>query len=104
MSRRQPSPRWPNHQSPALSLPAVRRPAGGDAAKPFADLLKDAVDQVNRLQHQADGLADQLASGQLNDVHQVMVAMEKASLALQLTIQVRNKVIEAYQEMMRTQV
>ena len=94
----------PTQASPALSLPTVRQPAAGEAAKPFGELLKDAVDQVNRLQDQADTLANQLASGQLNDVHQVMVAMEKASLALQLTIQVRNKVIEAYQEMMRTQV
>ena len=94
----------PTGVTPAFSLPAAPRAAGGETAKPFADLLKDAVDQVNRLQSQADSLADQLASGKLDNVHQVMVAMEKASLALQLTIQVRNKVIEAYQEMMRTQV
>jgi flagellar hook-basal body complex protein FliE len=94
-----------NQANPAFNLPTLRRTApGGDTSKPFGDLLKDAVNEVNRLQDQADRLADQLASGQLNDVHQVMVAMEKASLALQLTIQVRNKVIEAYQEMMRTQV
>ena len=94
----------PTSAFPSAGLPAVPRPAGGEAAKSFGDLLKDAVDQVNQLQGQADRLADQLASGKLDNVHQVMIAMEKASLALQLTIQVRNKVIEAYQEIMRTQV
>ena len=90
--------------TPAFRLPAIPRPIGGQSDKSFGELLKDAVDQVNQLQGQADKLAEQLASGNLKDVHQVMVAMEKASLALQLTIQVRNKAIEAYQEIMRTQV
>jgi flagellar hook-basal body complex protein FliE len=90
--------------TPAFPMPAIGRHAGGGSAKPFGDLLRDAVDQVNRLQAHADQLAEQLASGEVQDVHQVMVAMERASLALQLTVQVRNKVIEAYQEMMRTQV
>jgi flagellar hook-basal body complex protein FliE len=94
----------PTNAGSAFSLPTVSRPTGGDASKPFADLLKDAVDQVNQLQGQADKLAEQLAQGKLDNVHEVMIAMEKASLAMQLTIQVRNKVVEAYQEIMRTQV
>jgi len=74
------------------------------AAKSFGDMLEQAVDQVNTLQTQADKLAQDLAAGKLENLHTVMVAMSKASLALEFTIQVRNKVIEAYQELMRTQV
>jgi len=74
------------------------------ASQSFGQALEQAVDQVNTLQTEADKLAQDLASGKLEDLHTVMVAMSKASLALEFTIQVRNKVIEAYQELMRTQV
>ena len=70
----------------------------------FGATIRDAVQQVNNLQSQADALAQKLAVGDPVDTHEVMLAMQKASLALQLTIQVRNKVIEAYQEIMRMQV
>jgi flagellar hook-basal body complex protein FliE len=70
----------------------------------FKQLLEDSVNQVNNLQTQADTLAQQMASGKADNLHEVMLALNKASLALEFTIQVRNKVIEAYQEIMRTQV
>lgn len=70
----------------------------------FKGMLKDAVGEVNKLQHESDKLAVGLASGDVEDVHRSMIAMQKAKLALDLTIQVRNKVIEAYQEIMRMQV
>ena len=78
--------------------------SGAAAAKSFGKVLEQQIEQVNTLQAQADKLAQDLASGKLEDLHTVMVAMSKASLALEYTIQVRNKVIEAYQELMRTQV
>jgi flagellar hook-basal body complex protein FliE len=74
------------------------------AAKPFGQVLEESIAQVNDLQAQADQLSQNLAAGKLEDLHTVMVAMSKASLALEFTIQVRNKVVEAYQELMRTQV
>jgi flagellar hook-basal body complex protein FliE len=73
-------------------------------SKSFSQVLSDAVEQVNDLQKQADVLATQAATGDLEDVHQAMIAMEKAVLALEFAVQVRNKAIEAYQELMRTQV
>jgi len=80
--------------------------AGGaqEAGVSFKEMVKDAVKEVNHLQSQADGAAVKLATGDVEDVHQSMIAMQKAKLALDLTIQVRNKVIEAYQEIMRMQV
>lgn len=70
----------------------------------FTDVLKNAINQVVDDMKTAETLKNQLATGEVKDLHQVMIAMEKANLGLQLTVQVRNKVVEAYQEMMRMQV
>lgn len=70
----------------------------------FKDTIKNAIKDVNSLQDQADQLTVNLSSGNVEDVHKAMIAMQKAKLALDLTIQVRNKVIDAYQEIMRMQV
>lgn len=70
----------------------------------FRNSLAGALRQVNELQLQAEDLARALAAGQAQDLHQVMLAAEKANLSLQFTLQIRNKVIEAYQEIMRIQV
>lgn len=70
----------------------------------FKQIVKKAISEVNNLQKEADELAVKLATGDVEDVHRAMIAMQKAKLALDLTIQVRNKVIEAYQEVMRMQV
>ncbi|NLT95119.1 MAG: flagellar hook-basal body complex protein FliE [Clostridia bacterium] len=70
----------------------------------FQDLLNKAISEVNDLQLKADAQVIGFAAGQTNiDIHDVMIGMEQAHLALQLTIEVRNKVIEAYQEIMRMQ-
>ena len=63
-----------------------------------------ALGQVNNLQQQADDMAVKLATGDVEDVHKAMIAMNKARLAFDFTLQVRNKVVEAYQEIMRMQV
>lgn len=90
------------------SISGVGAKSGGetnpDAAVQFKDAIKKAVGQVNSLQAQADDAAVKLATGDAEDVHKAMIAMSKAKLALDFTVQVRNKVIEAYQEVMRTQV
>ncbi len=92
---------------PLRALSATQNAAHTSAeqtAKTFGELLEQSIEQVNNLQTQADKLSQDLAAGKLDDLHAVMVGMAKASLALEFTIQVRNKVIEAYQELMRTQV
>ena len=76
----------------------------GPAGTGFTDAVKKAIGEVNKLQTGADKAAVNLASGDIEDVHKAMLAMNKAKLALDFTIQVRNKVIEAYQEIMRMQV
>lgn len=70
----------------------------------FAEALERAVRSADELQRRADAAAAALADGRTDDVHAVMVAMEEASLALQLAIQVRNRLLESYQELLRMQV
>lgn len=70
----------------------------------FGTLLQQAVDRVNGLQQNADAAARSFALGQAPSVHDTMIAMEKADVSLRLTTKVRNKVVEAYQEIMRMQV
>lgn len=70
----------------------------------FGQVLKDALKEVSAAQNESDKLTNQLITGEVQDVHEVMIASQKASLSLQMTMQVRNKVVEAYQEVMRMQV
>lgn len=67
-------------------------------------MLQSALDGVNQSLQQADVMAARLAVGEVTDIHQVMIAAEKANIALQLTISIRNQVIEAYQEIGRMQI
>ncbi|KQX69194.1 MULTISPECIES: flagellar hook-basal body complex protein FliE [unclassified Paenibacillus] len=74
-----------------------------DLGKRFGSFLNDAISNLNTQQQQVDNLNQSFIKGELSDVHQLTIASEKASLGLELTVQVRNKVLEAYQEMMRMQ-
>jgi len=69
----------------------------------FSNMLKEAIDDVNNLQKSADKAAVDYSTGKINDVHQVIIAAEKASLSLQLTSEVTNKIISSYKEIMRMQ-
>jgi flagellar hook-basal body complex protein FliE len=89
---------------PAVTAATSSSAKPADAQKSFAAFLKDAINQVNDEQIKADQLTEKLVKGENVDLHQVMIASQKASISLQLTLEIRNKVIEAYQEMMRMQV
>jgi flagellar hook-basal body complex protein FliE len=67
----------------------------------FGQTLEGAFDKVNDMQNHAGDLTKAFALGKTSDVHGVMIAGEQATIALQLTTQVRNKVIDAYQEVMK---
>lgn len=75
-----------------------------DAGPSFADTLKEAVNNVNQLSLDADTKAQELATGKTDDIAGVMIATEKADIALRAMVQVRNKIIDAYQEIMKMQV
>ncbi len=70
----------------------------------FTDNLMQALGEVNKLQIDATEATNQLLKGDIQNLHQVMIKMEEAQLALQLTVQTVNKVIQAYQEISRMQV
>lgn len=70
---------------------------------PFSDLLGDAVSEVSRLEGEAQKAVTGLMTGTGVDVHQAMIATEKASMAFELSLAVRNKAIQAYQQVMGLQ-
>ena len=72
-----------------------------EAQQSFAATLKDAIASVNDQQIQSDALTNKLINGGDVDLHEVMIAAQKASVTLNATIEIRNKAVEAYQEMMR---
>lgn len=87
------------------ALQRKERPlAGADKAPDIGERIISAINTVNELQQRANGLVEQVAAGNVEDVHKAMIAMEQASIAMDFTLQVRNKVLEAYQEIMRMQI
>ena len=74
------------------------------AGDSFGALFNSMLDKVNTVQHNADMTINKFASGEIEDIHQVMIAIEEAHLALKLSIQIKNKIMESYQEIMRMQV
>ena len=79
--------------------------AGGvtKVTQSFGAMLEDALQSVANQEREVRVMNEQFIAGQLSDVHNLVIAAEKAQLGLQLTVQVRNKVVEAYQEIMRMQ-
>ncbi len=67
----------------------------------FMDTLKDAIGDVNRLHEEADQAVRDLAEGKDANIHNTMIALEKAEISFQLMMQVRNKIISAYETIMR---
>jgi flagellar hook-basal body complex protein FliE len=70
----------------------------------FSQLLDQSIGKVNRLQNEANTAINDLTTGNRNDIHQTMIAVEKASIAFELMMQIRNKLISAYETVMRTSV
>ena len=78
---------------------------GSEVGRPeFSDLVKDFASDVNDMQFQAGNAIDMLVTGEAADVHQVMVAVEEAGIAMDLMLEIRNRVLEGYQELIRMQV
>ena len=75
-----------------------------DAGPSFAETLNTAVGSVNQINQEADVQMQKLATGETKNIAEVMIAVEKASVAMKLLTQVRNKIIDAYQEVMKMQV
>lgn len=72
--------------------------------KTFSDVLRQSVDKVNEFQSQADTAIKELVAGKNKNIHETLLAVERADISLKLMMQVRNKIVDAYKEIMRMQV
>ena len=70
----------------------------------FGKILKDKVKEINKLQLDANSAIAKVELGDSGSIHEAVIAMEKASISFKTMLQVRNKILEAYQEVMRMQV
>lgn len=85
-------------------IPALARPSGATGAEAgFGSVLSDAIGRVEQFQQNANTSIAKFLSGEDEEVHKVALATEQASMSLDLFLQVRNKVVSAYQEVMRMQ-
>jgi len=92
--------------NPNLQLPEVPgphksgEPGNGES---FGQVLRDAISTTNDLQKQSNLEIQKLMTGETQDLHETMIAVQKADLSFQMMMQVRNKLLQAYQEIMRMQ-
>ena len=86
------------------SLATVKDTAAPDAAQSFGNMVTNGLENLQQTQATADNLAQQAATGELTDLHDYMIASTQASLATELTVAVRNRAVESFQEIMRMQV
>lgn len=91
-------------QTPFIQNQSIPKLKPENKVEGFGEMFKKKLEDVNAVQKESEKLTNQLVTGEVKDIHEVMIASQKASLSVQLTVQVRNKVIEAYQEIMRMQV
>lgn len=83
------------------AVPAATPPGQGGG---FADQLVRALEKVDSLQQVTNDLSDGMVAGKVTEVHDVMIAARESQLAFELLLEVRNKLLESYQEIMRVQV
>lgn len=89
--------------STSLELPKGREtPSPGGAT--FSSILQESLDKVNSDQVQADTAIKELVAGRSKNIHETLLTIERADTSLKLMMQVRNKILDAYKEIMRMQV
>ena len=93
----------PPIDSTAMDRPVANREQTPDGQSNFWDTLKDSLEHVQQLQNEADQSVVNLVTGQGEDIHAAMSAVEKADLSFQLVMQVRNKIVQAYQQVSQMQ-
>jgi flagellar hook-basal body complex protein FliE len=94
--------------TPITGLPAIQVPQAGVAAAPqaglpFAALMRNAMQQMQRLETNATQAVDGLMAGNGTEIHTAMIATQKADLAFEMALAFRNKAVGAYQQLMSTQ-
>jgi flagellar hook-basal body complex protein FliE len=95
---------WTPRLDPLAGLPAAPQPPAEAAGGNFGALLQSAFDRVGQLQSEADRAAEDLTLGRQTDLHSTLIAVEKAGIAMELALQIRNKLLNAYETLMRQQI
>lgn len=85
-------------------LNQVKQEISNPGEKPFMESLKESMNQTNSLQLEADQAISELSTGKTQNLHETMIAIEKADVSFQLMMQVRNKILSAYEEISRMQI
>jgi flagellar hook-basal body complex protein FliE len=76
----------------------------GTAEKNFSDYLSSTIDQAVNAEHSSDAAVEKLSAGKAQNMHQVMLAVEEADISLRMLVQIRNKALQAYDDIMRMQI
>ena len=87
-----------------IAAPELTAPVGGGGEQNFGGMLADSIDNLQGLQTEAATQSQALATGQAEDVSSVVMAVERAQLSMQLAANLRDKGVESFQEIFRTQV
>jgi len=85
-------------------IPTAAKPTAASGGKSFADTLQGAMDSVNESHVKADDKLAELATGQTPDIHGTMIALQEADITLRTMVSVRDKVVDAYQQVMNMQI
>jgi len=86
------------------ALPEWSGPQAEGTGANFGELLQSALNRVGALQSEADRTVEDLTLGRSTDIHSTMIAAEKAGIAMELALQIRNKLLNAYETLMRQQI
>ncbi len=87
-----------------MNQTTTAKPAPTGQGDDFGQVMMDAIKEVNKMQGDSAKLQEDVMANRPVELHDLMIAMERSSTAMQLTMQVRNKVLEAYQEIARMQI
>ncbi|WLR52335.1 flagellar hook-basal body complex protein FliE [Bacillus tianshenii] len=90
--------------TPNIMNTAPKKVTPAQAQSQFSTAFKEALEKANETLVQSDVTTDKFIKGEIKDLHEVMIASQKASVTRTLTIEVRDKAVEAYREIMRMQV
>ncbi len=93
-----------NNIKPLLSPPINEKQSQEQQGNSFGKMLSNSITEVNSLQNEADKAIQELATGKGKGIHETMIALDKAEVSFKLMMQVRNKIIAAYEQIMRMQV
>ena len=93
----------PSSGPEAIGLPSGKKPTESSEIS-FGDIIQQSIAEVNQLQQEANDAVQNLNTGKNRDIHGTLIALEKADISFQLLMQVRNKIVAAYQEIMRMQI